>query len=192
MNLLSFCGARRSGKTISANIIVESAAEMGIYFRKVSFADTLRQEFSKQTGIAIELLTSNLHKEEFRPRLIEWGDKARKENPFVFVNKLFESIDPQENIVIDDVRYLEEFTSIITNKGLLYKIETLDTIRVSRGWKYDSYVDEHPSETELGTMSGDTLRILGGKDVIYNNKSIMSLQKELVPILKKYFVRVRL
>ena len=188
MTILAFAGRRRSGKTEASDSVVTIGKEMGISIRKVSFADSLREMFSRKTGIAVSMLLNPETKEEFRKRLVRFADEEREKDPDVFVNNLFASVLPGEHIVIDDMRLLNELVAVAQRGGKPFKIEASKVSREARGYKYDQEIDEHISETELD-LSAHTFECLGGGRV-FNNKSKEHLRAELMEVVRKNFVNI--
>lgn len=185
MKILGFVGKRKSGKTTAANMFLEVAAFNGSMFRKVSFADELRRSFAEKRGIDPDLLLQNFAKEEYREDLIKYAIEIRKTDPLYFVKSLFDNILEYENIIIDDVRYIEELEAIWNRKGVIYKVEAETKVLESRGWKYTLGVDDDLGETELGSLSPHTFLPYGG--FIYNNKGKEPLKSDLIKLYDKHF-----
>lgn len=188
MAIVALTGVRKSGKTQAANIFVSLGQEMGIKIKKVSFADSLRDLFSKETGVGIDTLTSNILKEEFRDRLILFGETKRKEDPYIFINNLFKSILPKENIIIDDLRLFEELDVLLKNGAAIYKIEASDLIRKQRNWSYFPEVDNHYTETELTQFPQEQYIRWGGGIIQNNTNNIEDLTMAVEPIIKRHFL----
>jgi phosphomevalonate kinase len=189
MNLLAFAGKRYSGKTQSAKIVQDICFDLGIQIRKASFADSLRAMYCKHRGIPESLLLDPNTKEEYRYDLIEFAHKCKQKDPYVFIKYLQDSIKNERNVVIDDVRSIEELQAVVTLGGFVYKIESDKHARESRGWKYYKPVDNHLSETEIGDLSGYTFFCLGGGQV-FNNSNTEALKRELMPIVLKSYMNL--
>ena len=187
MKLLSFSGLRRVGKTEAANIVVSLGVEMGIVIKRVSFADSLRELFSLQTGIAVGMLEAAETKEDFRPRILALGKKLRAEDPQALIKELSKTLTPGLNYCIDDTRLIEELAFVVRAGGKPFKVEADNDTRKKRGWKYDPSIDEDMNETELRGLTSFTFHELGG-GVAYNNKTIEDLRGVLTPIVKEVFV----
>jgi phosphomevalonate kinase len=145
--------------------------------------------FSNKTGIGISMLLDPLTKEEFRGRLIAFADEERAKDENVFINNLFGTILPGENVVIDDMRLLPELVKVVRAGGKPIRIEAFKQAREERGFKYDRAIDEHISETDLD-LCGHTYETLGGAR-IFNNKSKDHLRAELTELVKKEFVNIQ-
>ena len=187
MRILGLCGRRKSGKSRAADMVIKLTGSTPYPFKKVSFADPLRLMFANEKGIEPESLKDNYTKELYRKELIEYSQKVKAEDPLFFVNALFENyVDEADNIVIDDVRFIEELAAIKKRGGIIYKVEASNTIRKARGWEYNADVDENLSETELGDLSAHTMAVYGG--ILFNNGSEEQLRKDVRQVLVKHFV----
>lgn len=185
MNLLVFCGKRRSGKTEAARLIVSAAADMGITFRKQALADPLRSMFASKIGIAEDRLTDSDSKEEYRLQMMEFSTEIKKHDPNYFIKAFFNSIEPGENVVCDDLRLDEELFEMVRRKGIIYKIECNDKAMEFHGFTYTKGVDDSVYENECANYSAYTYQTLGGGR-IFNNGSLTDLRKEAVDILKEH------
>lgn len=186
--IIAFSGFRKSGKTLISNLLVEISTSLGMTFRKVSFADPVRDMFSKETGIGLTNLTDNLYKEQFRDRLIEFAENLRAKDEYIFINKLFESVGEDESIVIDDLRLFRELEFLLKKKTVIYRVTAENHIRRARGWEYNPDIDEHITEKDLD-LSQYTYLCLGG-GIITNNGSIEELKQKTLGIIKKHFVKM--
>lgn len=186
MKILALAGKRKSGKTYSAEKFIEVAALHGHTFRKVSFATELRKQFAETKGIVPSLLTENFAKEEYREQLLEYAKNIKKTDPKYFIKCLFDSILDYESVVIDDLRFIEEFEEIYKRGGVIYKVEADIAVLQSRGWKYTPEIDDDTGETELGGASVSVFSPYGGH--FYNNEfGDVKLKKELNFIFTKHF-----
>lgn len=182
MAVVALAGRRRSGKSTTADLITYIGEEMHIVIRKVSFADPLREMFCAETGVTMRELIDPETKELHREWLIEFATEKRADNPYIFIDLLFNTISPSENIVIDDMRSIEELERVVKAGGKPYKVASSQSARETRGWRYNSNIDDHVLETELD-LSGDTFRLLGGGQ-IFNTSSQSYLQNQLFDIVK--------
>lgn len=186
MKILALIAQRKSGKSTAADLFVSAAHDCGCEFSRVAFANVLRKEFAEEKGIEFEILTDNTLKEKYRLEIIQFATEKKRVDKLYFINKLFETV--QGNIVIDDMRFIEELAAVTKRGGITYKISCTEVVRQSRGYVYTPDIDDDLSETELGRdCSVDTLRVLGG-GVVYNNTSEEDLRKEMELVFKKHFV----
>lgn len=186
MTILSIAGRRRTGKTVSAEILCSIGHEMGIPIQKHSFADPIRQEFARVLKISEKRLLDPDTKEDYREEMIAFSEEKKKEDPFIWINKLFEEITPGSHVVIDDMRSLHELEYIVKLGGKPYKVEASKETREKRGYKYNSVIDDHLSETEMD-LCFHTFYTLGGSGW-FNNKSIEELRAELTVVFKDVFL----
>lgn len=181
--LIALSGKRKSGKTLSAVELQRIGADHDIRFEIIPFAGPLKDTFAEIHGIERSLLDSPTRKEEYREQLQEFGAKMRAQDPKYWIKKLAKTIKEHKHVITDDCRFLNELQFFCEKKAILIRIDASDKTRNGRGWFYDSFIDTHPSETELD-FSVDTWRALG--QYIYNNKTIDDLNWELTMVFNKY------
>lgn len=186
MKILGLCGRRKSGKTRVADIVVKMTSGSPYPFKKISFADPLRIMFAEDRGIDPEDLKNNYTKEFHRKDIIEYSQRVKESDPLFFVTALFDFVDQHENIVIDDIRFIEEFAETKIRGGIIYRVDSSKELRKARGWEYNIDVDESLSETELGDLSAYTMSAFGG--IINNNGTDEQLRKDIREILIKHFL----
>ena len=187
MTVIAFAGRRRVGKTQAANFIVEMGRDMGLQIDKVSFADPLREAYSKFSGVPVHLLLDDKTKEEYRPKLIKFSAAKKAEDPRIWINKLHERLDPAKHYCIDDLRHLEEIEHVCKNKWIPWKIEADKDTRRARGAIYNREVDESLGETELD-LCGHTYMCLGG-GITYNNKTMDMFRAEVNKVFREIFLK---
>lgn len=181
MPILAFSGSRKSGKTLASGLVTKLDAR----FHKRSFADPVREMFSKETGIGLKTLTDNSAKEEYRERLIAFAEGLRAKDELIFIKALFDSITPDEYIVIDDLRLLRELEHLVKNKAIIFRVEADKHVRRKRGWVYFPAIDEHITETDLDLCQETYVKLGGG--IVRNNGTIEELEHSLSLILLKFF-----
>ena len=151
--IIGIHGKIGSGKDTVAREIVKAFPEYN--FRRVSFGYNVKKIVSILTGIDMRTILSRKIKTFY---LESWnmtvgemfqqvGTNALRDvlNKDTWIFSLFNSIKDGENIIITDVRFLNEANSIINRGGFLIKI-TGDPKKVN---KNDTRDLEHKSETEL-------------------------------------------
>ncbi len=188
MKVLAFAGLRKVGKTRLSNELIAMANDMGISVRKVSFASSLKQMYCQNYNVPPEELEDVIQKEVHRASLEAFSEWVKKESgdQEVLIKDMWEGIGYEENIIIDDLRRIEELASVKAQGGIPYKVEADLAVRMSRGYSYDPKVDESPYEKELGTLSSDTFFHLGG-GAIYNNKTIFDIQPRLRELILEVY-----
>lgn len=124
--IIAISGKFCSGKDTIADWLVGNYG-----FRKVGFADKLK-------GVAADLFGM---KEKDRSLLQALGEGMRQIRPSVWVDYVLHNIQPDEDVVINDVRYLNELKLIqaASGKKLLVRLECSDVIRLARYYKLYGY-----------------------------------------------------
>ena len=180
MTIVALSGKRKSGKTEAAFEIISIGENLGLKFKKIAFADPLKDEFARAFQIDRTLLDSTL-KEEYREQLQAYGQEMRSKDSKYWIKKFFETAKHYDFVVNDDTRYLNELQAMVEAKALIIRIHTDRHIRQQRGWIEDPKIDNHISEVDLD-FDITTWRTLGS--YIYNNKSKHDLKLELQRELK--------
>ena len=75
-------------------------------FKRLAFADDLKREVSGTFRVSADEIARD--KEAWRPLLVDWGERRRSQDPFYWVNKVTNWIEPGEDYCITDVRYANE------------------------------------------------------------------------------------
>jgi len=144
--IIGLAGRMKSGKTMVADWLVE---EHG--FTKVSFGEGVRQEVARGWGVGVDTWKEmeKDNKNELRPILQAWGMARRKvsgDNYWVLRALEGLSLDV-ENIVVDDVRFLNEVEAIKEFGGQTGWLEVNEATQIERGAN-EEYLN-HESEMEL-------------------------------------------
>lgn len=156
--LIGLIGKMYSGKTTFANYICKERN-----FTKVSFADSL-----KELILNAELCTEKeLEKKDKKTRFLLQHigtDLIRKQiDHDFFIKKLEQKISQiKGNIIIDDIRFFNEYNYIQNKGGLIIKI-----IRPGL-----HNINNHVSETELDDIKTKIAIINGGNMKQFENKII--------------------
>lgn len=168
------------GKTTLSDLIIKE-----LPFKRKAFADLLKEECSEvyeyplewnytTEGKLTKINHKNLPKQPMSIReILQWygTDFRRKKYGFDYWVKLMDKeIKDDEDIVIDDVRFLEEAKFIKKREGLLVRLEPYP------GWEPEKYSD-HISETALD----DYCRW----DLVLKPK--FGKLKDCVPLIKSYY-----
>jgi len=181
--IIGIHGKIGSGKDTVAKEIKKSFPQYN--FKTVSFGYNVKKVISIITGIDMRSLLSRKIKaqylEQFKMTVGELfqqvGTNALRDvlNKDVWIISLFNSIKDNENIIITDVRFLNEAESIINRGGYLIKIIG-DPKKVN---KKDSRDVNHKSETDLDNYKKF--------DIIYENKAPIENIEKLILKIKKDF-----
>ncbi len=136
-----FLGQPGAGKTTAANYLVDKYK-----YIKLSFADPLKE-------IALSVWP-DLKRFKHRQKYQLLGEKLREIDPDIWVDLLlrrFENLDKQGfNVVVDDVRYSNEFYALLGRGFTPILITATGATREERLLKRDGYIDytteNHQSE----------------------------------------------
>jgi phosphomevalonate kinase len=182
MKIIGFAGTRKSGKTAAAHQL------MGIdeRFRRMSFADPLKDMYCKTKGIGRETLDNVSLKEFYRRDMQEVSTQMKIDNgDDYFAKMLLDQVLSNDFVVIDDVRFVQELKLIRQAGGIVYQVYSDPHKRAERGWEFDPIIDTDISETELGWLTAETFHLLGGGR-IYNNHSTKELRNEIFNVLLRH------
>jgi phosphomevalonate kinase len=156
----------RAGKDTFAEQFIPVAASLGHNYRRVGFADVLKEEVATELGITLDELI--LNKDRYREKLIAHGALRRAQDEMYWVKR---AIPEEGNIIITDLRFRNEYDYLACpelhpdglSKTYFIRVESLSTFRSKRG----KVIDNDPSETELDNG------VLWDQ-IIYNNGSPIS------------------
>ena len=156
---IAFSGKMQVGKTTSAEYLVQKYG-----FVKLAFADKLKE-------IARDLFPEQFESGE-KPRklLQDLGIKMREIDADVwvkYVTRKIEMLPKDADIVIDDLRFLNEYTAL-KNEGFF-------VVRIIRNVPPSPY-SNHQSEIEVDKMPYDW--------IIYNTSTFENLYAELDKIVE--------
>jgi len=153
---IALSGKAGCGKSTIADALVEHYG-----FERHSFAKRLKE-------ICEELFPelTKQDKNSYRWALQKFGDDTRKIKTDVWIDIVLNDIEQaqpryKERVVIDDVRYLNEFLKLQRNGFKLIRIERNDELRAKFGYNVK---DRHPSECQL-----DDLKVSWWDLVVHND-----------------------
>ncbi len=149
----SLCGRMRSGKDSIADYLIK---EFG--YKKLSFAQALKEEVSKAVGCTVEEMNEEPLRSQIRPVLQVWGTEFRRnQNPDYWVAKLRDKITDSLEVtpyVVTDVRFLNEIEMLRSYEFVIVHVdmdeeETIDYL-LSQGKELNEALNllRHPSENE--------------------------------------------
>jgi len=172
--IVGIIGKKGSGKSECSKVLVNKHG-----FRKISFADKLKEVVSELWDIPIKELYDPSKKETFDPR---WGKTYREImqlfgtevcrniawNTWLYhVEKEFKRGD---NWIVDDVRFKNEAQLIKMYRGILIKV--VRPILISEN-------DQHQSEVEQDQIKPDV--------IIMNNYAIKDLHRRVEEVVTSFF-----
>lgn len=101
--IINLIGFSRVGKDTFGKFYVEKG------YKRLAFADVMKEEFSKTFDVPLEYLHDNEKKEIYRNDMISFGESKRIENPYYWVQKVFHlGFDYDSRYVITDCRRVSE------------------------------------------------------------------------------------
>jgi dephospho-CoA kinase len=147
LNRVAISGPMASGKSWVASLLVNQYG-----YRKIALADKLKE-------IAADLFEVKGKSSKERKILQELGNKIREIDPDIWVNYVVKKVGFEDNIVIDDVRYLNEARVLKENGFKLITITTPREVRLERIQKLypdlDPKLMNHKSEKEYLHIESD-------------------------------------
>ena len=182
--LIMLSGYAQSGKDTIGSHLVNTWG-----FRRLAFADKLKDEVSQRYGVKRELMDSGLGKRTqmmvdgspttVRDLLVQYGTARRRENSHYFIEPIIDTIDKAEaNLVITDWRYENEYSRI--RDRFNQQELRLIALRINR-FKTPPFVSE--TEIQLDQFSFDVvLNNTGSVKALLRNVD-KSLALPLVPVL---------
>ena len=140
---IGICGPMCSGKTTIANYII---SKNNSYYR-TSFAKKLKE-------IAEDLFNME---EKNRELLILIGKKMREINPDVWINYTIKDSSNYENVIIDDIRYENEFYRLKNEGWITIKLIISEELQLERlkktypqSWeKHYKYIKDNSEKTYI-------------------------------------------
>ncbi len=114
--IVGLCGYAGCGK--------DTAAEHMPGWRRAAFADELKKDLREvlaEVGVDVERMDRET-KEKVRPLFVAWGVVARSFDQRHWINRLMKTIPQDKDVVITDVRYIDEVDAIILAGGLVLHI----------------------------------------------------------------------
>jgi len=129
--LIGLCGFAQSGKDEFAHALAR------LNYKRVAFADEVKKDCqafidNKFPG-QFDVINNVAHKKAWRKFLVGWGDNARVTDEDYWIRRmvranLTDMNRPELNILVTDVRYLNEATWVVKEKnGLLIRVHRYET-----------------------------------------------------------------
>ena len=164
---IAIIGKICSGKTTISNILLE----LNKNFKKVSFADKVKE-------IAIELF--NMENKD-RKLLQQIGTNMRLIDKNVWANYIIEKIKDYEYVVIDDLRYKNEFDILKKNNFKIIKLIISNKLQITRlkntyNINYKNHLENlnHESELFSETINNQDVDLIINVDNVQNIKEVIT------------------
>lgn len=178
MKLIGFSGHKKAGKDTSVTIVYNQLRK-DYYIFKVGFALDLKLDVCRMYNISLEYLEH--HKDNFRLILQGTGTDYRRKlfGDDYWIKKWRNRVqyilehEPNSFIIVNDVRFQNEFDCIKKLKGL--------TIRVVAKNNPFQEIDTHASECELDSCDKFDYTIVN------DFEDINVLKKEIETLIKKEY-----
>jgi len=179
IKLIGLVGHKQSGKDTCWSIICKLSAcyltKCPCY--KFAFADGVKHEVAAKLGTTVDYIESHKNDPLVRHILQYYGTEiVREQNNNYWIDLLAQQIEKYKslngscaNVVVTDVRFLNEAAYIKSNGGLLFRI---------RRQVADQVLDLHQSEWEVDSIACDNF--------IDNNMSFLRLECEVKDVLKQH------
>eukprot|EP00038_Savillea_parva_P003395 m.125270 g.125270 ORF g.125270 m.125270 type:complete len:277 (+) comp11162_c0_seq7:236-1066(+) len=151
--VLVFSGKRKSGKDFITALLHEKIGQEANIFR---LSGPLKAQYAKDHNLDLEeLLGASAYKEQYRQKMIVWGEEKRRADPGYFARLATESASEPIWIISDarrptDVKYFQHRYPTIT-----VRVEATEATRAARGWKFTTGVDDVESECGLDGREWD-------------------------------------
>lgn len=175
IKIIGISGKKRSGKDAFCQLLRQNTS---IESMRVAFADALKEEVAKATGVTVKFIDDN--KAEFRPILQWWGTDFRRryKGQDYWVRQAFEKILTSplsvRMVVIPDVRFRSEADYLRQAGAILVRIKRQET----------EVEDNHSSEVDLDNYEYFT-------EVIFNNGTLINLAVEARLFLKQHNIPLK-
>lgn len=183
--VLALTGLSYCGKTTVSQMVCEADSR----FIRVSFGTVLKKAYCAYNGVDLEATVTPRTKEAYRMGLVDFSKRVKeKEGWDYFARALFEGVGPEQYIVIDDLRFIEELDLCLKRDAVVFKVYSESRQRALRG-HFPSPADADISETELSFLSGyDWWKLTGERGgVLYNTKDESYLRDQVHKVMQRYF-----
>ena len=154
--IIALSGKRFAGKDTFADALVAKMSALGMSLPKGAFATECKQAFAEDEraqGHPVDvarLLSERAYKEQLRPALTAFTERALAKDPLVFVRGVLARFESFGCGLISDLRLQLELDFLRQHTKLLsVRLERTDQHRAESGWRFTSGTDDHRTETEL-------------------------------------------
>ncbi len=143
---IAISGKAGSGKTTLAEIFVKKYG-----FTRTGFANAVKQVGMEEHGLSWDEAFGDKKNREVlqaigHGRRVQYGEDY-------WVNKFFEQIKDMDNIVVDDVRYMNEYEILKKNGFITVRIDSPENVRRERIPRTFPKDTNHQSEIDLDSVS---------------------------------------
>ncbi|KAL4224667.1 hypothetical protein ACF0H5_015364 [Mactra antiquata] len=169
-SILVFSGKRKSGKDFVADVLVK---RFGVEICQIlRLSGPLKKQYAEEHGLDYkELLNASTYKENYRAKMIKWGEEKRNSEPYFFCDKTVADADINLPLwIISDARRITDvqyFKEKYQDVVKFVRITATDSVREQRGFVFTPGVDD--AESECGLDIGVTWDFIINND---NNNAI--------------------
>lgn len=118
----------------------------------IRISEPIKSTWAKVKNLNLtELLSDGPYKEKYRKDMIIWSDEQRAKEYGVFCREASQNIS-KSTVIVSDIRRKNDvrwFRETFCDKIKIVRIKCDDSVRVSRGWKFQEGVDDIQSECDL-------------------------------------------
>src|SRR3990167_2332529 len=164
---IAISGKARAGKSTLAMMLT---GKLGAPWHVESFSDAVLEEFAKEKwqveyaehGLDPLLERINANKENFRPELIELGQRRRAAEPDYWIHRL--PCNP--NAIIPNCRFRNEYNHFKKNDFYMVRVDATSEVREARGC---------PDLADISETDLDSIKAWNWDYVVLNNTSLNNL-----------------
>jgi len=157
--VLLLSGKRYAGKTTLAERLQRLIAAEQLETQFINISDSVKQSFCSVHGIDFEeLMSTRSTKERYRREMIQFMEERRaSDGNYVWCREAWKRMRLNPRIVVvTDARRPCDVDFFRTSSDVTYvRIECCEKVRQSRGWEFESGIDDTVSETGLDGVPAD-------------------------------------
>jgi phosphomevalonate kinase len=152
--LVLVCGSRMTGKSTLCADVTKQMRAWGLSCKTMRISDIVKAEYLKLNHLPPNTFDSRTEKEKHRPGLLKLLDAKTDKDPLFAARALCFAVDKwrgRGTIFVDGVRYPHDVEYIKAHAADTFDVCPVllcpsEDVRISRGWVYDTRVDDHESE----------------------------------------------
>lgn len=118
----------------------------------IRISEPIKSTWAKEKNLnLVQLISDTPYKEKYRKEMIIWSDERRALDYGIFCREASQSIS-KPIVIVSDIRRktdIKWFKETFGDKIKLIRIKCDDSVRISRGWKFQEGVDDIQSECDL-------------------------------------------
>lgn len=183
-------GKRKSGKDHISTLITNYVGHARMrHLAILRIAGPIKRKFSLDNQLDFpKLLSASDYKEKFREAMVNWSEEYREHEGWnCFLKQAIKEQGAKYKaiwILSDarrtcDLEYFENDPTFNDTKIIKIRVEASETTRMSRGWKFQSNIDDKPTECGLDDYEDWTYVISNN-----SNDNNDTLKKALRPVFE--------